>query len=44
MHEGQRVMKVFNDALQAAITGSKPAKTAMEDAQRDAERILKDYR
>ena len=44
VHEGQRVMKVFNDSLQAAITGSKPAKTAMEDAQRDAERILKDYR
>jgi sn-glycerol 3-phosphate transport system substrate-binding protein len=44
VHEGQRVMKVFNDSLQAALTGAKPAKTALEDAQREAERILKDYR
>ncbi|MFO1150876.1 MAG: ABC transporter substrate-binding protein [Alsobacter sp.] len=44
VHEGQRVMKVFNDALQAAITGSKAPKAAMDDAQREAERILKDYR
>ena len=37
-------MKVFNDNLQAAHTGSKTAKVAMDDAQREAERILKDYR
>ncbi len=39
VHEAQRVMKVFNDNLQAAITGGKTAKTAMDDAQREAERI-----
>lgn len=44
VHEAQRVMKVFNDNLQAAITGGKTAKTAMDDAQREAERILRDYK
>jgi sn-glycerol 3-phosphate transport system substrate-binding protein len=44
VHEGQRVMKFYNDNLQAAITGGKTAKAAMDDAQREAERILKDYR
>ncbi|MHB2166200.1 ABC transporter substrate-binding protein [Alsobacter sp. R-9] len=44
VHEAQRVMKVFNDNLQAAITGSKTAKAAMDDAQREAERILRDYK
>jgi len=43
VHEAQRVMKVFNDNLQAAITGGKTAKVAMDDAQREAERILRDY-
>jgi sn-glycerol 3-phosphate transport system substrate-binding protein len=44
VHAGQRIMKVFNDNLQAAITGGKTPKVAMDDAQREAERILKDYR
>jgi sn-glycerol 3-phosphate transport system substrate-binding protein len=44
VHEAQRVMKVFNDNLQAAITGGKTAKAAMDDAQREAERILRDYK
>lgn len=44
VHEAQRVMKVFNDNLQAAITGGKTAKVAMDDAQREAERILRDYK
>jgi len=44
VHEAQRVMKVFNDNLQAAITGGKTAKAAMDEAQREAERILRDYK
>ena len=43
-HENQRVTKVFNDALQAAMTGSRPAEAALKDAQREAERILKDFK
>jgi len=43
-HENQRVTKALNDGLQAALTGTKPARKAMEDAQAEAERILKAYR
>ncbi|KRD96108.1 ABC transporter substrate-binding protein [Bosea sp. Root381] len=43
-HENQRVTKALNDGLQAALTGTKPAQKAMEDAQAEAERILKPYR
>jgi len=43
VHEGQRVMKVMNDNLQAALTGGKTPEAAMKDAQREADRILKDY-
>ncbi|MBP2300634.1 ABC transporter substrate-binding protein [Azospirillum picis] len=43
-HENQRVTKALNDGLQAALTGGKPAKQAMEDAQKEADRILKAYR
>jgi sn-glycerol 3-phosphate transport system substrate-binding protein len=43
-HENQRVTKALNDGLQAALTGTKPAQKAMEDAQVEAERILKPYR
>ena len=43
-HENQRVAKVFNDALQAVMTGSKPADVALKDAQREGERILKDFK
>jgi sn-glycerol 3-phosphate transport system substrate-binding protein len=43
VHEGQRVMKVLNDNLQAALTGGKAPEAAMKDAQREADRILKDY-
>jgi sn-glycerol 3-phosphate transport system substrate-binding protein len=43
VHEGQRVMKVFNDNLQAALTGGKTPEAAMKDAQREADHILKDY-
>lgn len=43
-HENQRVTKALNDGLQAALTGTKSPKKAMEDAQAEAERILKPYR
>lgn len=43
-HENQRVTKALNDGLQAALTGTKTAQKAMEDAQAEAERILKAYR
>lgn len=43
-HENQRVTKVLNDALQAALTGTKPAAEALSAAQAEADRILKPYR
>jgi sn-glycerol 3-phosphate transport system substrate-binding protein len=43
-HENQRVTKALNDGLQAALTGTKTPQKALEDAQAEAERILKAYR
>ena len=43
-HENQRVTKALNDAIQATLTGGKPADRALKDAQTEAERILKPYR
>jgi sn-glycerol 3-phosphate transport system substrate-binding protein len=43
-HENQRVTKALNDGLQAALTGTKPPKQALDDAQAEAERILRPYR
>jgi sn-glycerol 3-phosphate transport system substrate-binding protein len=43
-HDNQRVTKALNDGLQAALTGSKAAQQAMQDAQAEAERLLKPYR
>ncbi len=43
-HDNQRVTKALNDGLQAALTGGKPADKAMQDAQAEAERLLKPYR
>ena len=43
-HDNQRVTKVLNDELQAALTGAKTPAQAMKDAQAEAERILKAYR
>ncbi len=43
-HENQRVTKALNDALQAALTGTKPAEQALKDAQRESERILRTYK
>ncbi|PTD95318.1 ABC transporter substrate-binding protein [Pseudothauera lacus] len=43
-HDNQRVTKALNDGLQAALTGTKTPAQAMQDAQREAERILRRYR
>ena len=43
-HDNQRVTKALNDGLQAALTGAKPPAQAMKDAQKEAMRILKDYK
>ncbi|HML11733.1 MAG TPA: ABC transporter substrate-binding protein [Xanthobacteraceae bacterium] len=43
-HDNQRVTKALNDGLQAALTGAKSAEVAMQDAQAEAERLLKPYR
>ncbi|MGL4648414.1 MAG: extracellular solute-binding protein, partial [Caldilineaceae bacterium] len=43
-HENQRVTKALNDALQAALTGTKPAEQALKDAQRESERILRPFK
>ena len=42
-HDNQRVTKVLNDAIQAALNGTKTAAQAMKDAQREADRILRSY-
>lgn len=42
-HENQRVTKVLNDAIQAALNGTKTAAQAMDDAQKESERILRRY-
>jgi sn-glycerol 3-phosphate transport system substrate-binding protein len=43
-HDNQRVTKALNDALQAALTGSKKPDAALKDAQREADRILRAYK
>ena len=43
-HENQRVTKVLNDAIQAALNGTKTAAQAMDDAQKESDRILRRYR
>jgi sn-glycerol 3-phosphate transport system substrate-binding protein len=43
-HDNQRVTKALNDALQAALTGTKPADQALKDAQREADRLLRSYK
>lgn len=42
-HDNQRVTKALNDAIQAALTGSKPGDVALKEAQREAARILKPF-
>lgn len=43
-YENQRVTRIFNDALHAAITGDKPAAKALKEAQEKADNVLKAYR
>ncbi len=40
-HDNQRVTKALNDGLQAALTGTKTPAQAMQDAQREADRLLR---
>jgi sn-glycerol 3-phosphate transport system substrate-binding protein len=42
-HDNQRVTKALNDALQAVLTGAKPAQAALDDAQAEATRVLRPY-
>lgn len=42
-HDNQRVTKVLNDALQAVLTGAKPAQPALDQAQAEASRVLQTY-
>ncbi|MCP4671736.1 MAG: ABC transporter substrate-binding protein [Desulfobacula sp.] len=44
VHENGRIYKILNDAIQAALTGSKTPEGALKGAQKQAERILKRYR
>ena len=43
-HDNQRVTKLLDDNLQAALTGSKTPEQALKDAQREADRLLRSYR
>lgn len=43
-HENQRVTRVLNDALQAALLGQKTPAAALAEAQAEADRILATYR
>lgn len=43
-YQNQRITRVFNDALHAAITGKKSAEDALKGAQAEADRILAEYR
>ena len=43
-YENQRVTRIFNDALSAAITGQKSPADALAEAQQKAEAVLKAYR
>ncbi len=43
-HENERVTKILGDSIQAALTNQKSAAQAMQEAQAQAERILRRYR
>ncbi|MEL7280181.1 MAG: ABC transporter substrate-binding protein [Pseudomonadota bacterium] len=43
-YENQRITRIFNDALSAAITGQKAPAEALAEAQAAADDILKNYR
>ncbi|HEY0297480.1 MAG TPA: ABC transporter substrate-binding protein [Bordetella sp.] len=42
-HDNQRVTKVVNDAMQAIMTDAKKPRQALDDAQKEAGRLLKSY-
>ncbi len=42
-HNNQRVTKALDDAIQAAVTGSKTPEQALQGAQKEADRILRRY-
>lgn len=43
-YQNQRITTIFNDALEAAITGKSTPEVALKEAQMQADRILKAYR
>ena len=43
-YQNQRITTIFNDALEAAITGKKEPAEALAEAQEKADAILEDYR
>ncbi len=43
-YQNQRITSIFNDALEAAITGKKKPAAALKEAQKQADRILASYR
>ena len=43
VHENGRVYKILNDAIQSALTGAKTPEEALAGAQKQAERVLKNY-
>ena len=43
-YENQKVTNFLNDAIHAALAGEKSPKEALEEAQKKAERVLKNYR
>ncbi|MEM8689033.1 MAG: ABC transporter substrate-binding protein [Pseudomonadota bacterium] len=42
--QNQRITRIFNDALEAAITGKKEPEAALKEAQKKADAVLKSYR
>lgn len=43
-YQGGRIRKALDDAIQSTLTGAKPAKDALAEAQAQADRLLKPYR
>jgi|GEM_PF-4047349 len=42
-HENQRITKLLNDAVQSVLIRSKTPQQSMQDAQREAVRLLRPY-
>ena len=43
-HSGPQVQKILSDGVQAALLGQKSPNQALDDAQREAERILRQFK